>query len=123
MAIPLLDLVGSPLILVPLLILVAIEALVMGRIGWQQGRAAFADAALANAVSFSVTFVLGPLLLRLGNDVALLLTALLLAVPIEGVVLMIRRRRPAATAFMAALVTNVASFVFVIVYALSLLPL
>jgi hypothetical protein len=52
-----------------------------------------------------------------------LLAALFLAVPVEGAVLMIRRRRPAAAAFLAALVANVASFVFVIVYALSLLPL
>jgi hypothetical protein len=123
MAIPLIELISSPLILVPLLVLVVIEALVMGRIGWQQGRAAFADAALANVISFGVTILFGPLLLQIGNDVLLLLAALFLAVPIEGAVLMMRRRRPAAAAFLAALVTNVASFVFVIVYALSLLPL
>ena len=124
MAIPLIDLVLSPLIIVPLLILITIEALVLIRVKWQEQRLpAFADAALANAVSFAATAALGPLLLRIGNDIAILIAAMTLAILIEGFVLMVRRRRSAAAGYMAALVTNVASFVFILVYALSLLPL
>lgn len=99
-----------------LVVSVVIDALMLFQLKWAKLRGAFRDSAVANLVSAVVLALLAQLILAAGNVFLSLLAALAVAWVVEGFVLMLLRRRPAAASYLAALVANFSAFIFAYAY-------
>jgi hypothetical protein len=110
---------GLPLIF--LAIATLIETLVLFLLKWAPLPGAFRDAVVANLVSTVVLALVSQLVLGLGNIFLVLLAALLIACAVEGLVLMLLRRRTVLASYQAALSANCAAFLFAYAFVFSFL--
>lgn len=111
----------SPLLLGPLVIGAVIEALILYQTKWSSLSGSFRDAAAINLASAVLLLLLGQLLNQIGNVMLLVAAAWLISIAAEGFVLMLLRRRPPANSYLASLIINTSSYIFVLLYVLSFL--
>ena len=111
----------SPLILGLLVVAAVIEALILYQTKWATLGGSFRDAAAINAVSALLLVLLGQLLNQLPSVLLLVAAGWLISIVAEGFVLMLLRRRPAARSYLASLIINTSSSIFVLLYVLSFL--
>jgi len=111
----------SPLILGVLVVAAVIEALILFQTKWESLAGSLRDAAIINLASAVLLALFGQLLSQIPNPLLLVAAAWLISILAEGFVLMLLRRRPAAGCYLAALLINTASYIFVLLYVLSFL--
>jgi uncharacterized membrane protein YozB (DUF420 family) len=116
---PFTELLLSPIGVGLLILMLLLEWLTLVQIKWQPLFRALGDAAIASTVSSVVIGLLGQLILSLENPLVVIVAAFALAVVVEGFVFMLIRKRRAAACYMAALLANVVSFIFFLIFYLS----
>ncbi|MCX7860023.1 hypothetical protein [Chloroflexus sp.] len=120
---PFQELFLSPLGVGILILMLLIEWQAMVQIKWQPLFRALSDVVVASLVSSVVIVLLSRLLLALENPLFVIVAAFAVAVAVEGFVLMLIRKRKAAASYMAALVANAVSFIFLLIFYLSFLAM
>ncbi|NJM07159.1 hypothetical protein HC891_14705 [Candidatus Gracilibacteria bacterium] len=100
-------------------IVVLLEALAMVQLQWDQPLLALRDSAVVNSASTLVVYVLSGWLFGFGSILILLLIALILSILIEGGTLQLLRRRAGPPTWLAALIMNIVSYIFLLVLTLS----
>ncbi|MCS6886712.1 hypothetical protein [Chloroflexus sp.] len=120
---PFQELFLSPLGVGILILMLLIEWQAMVQIKWQPLFRALGDVVVASLVSSVVIVLLSRLLLALENPLFVIVAAFAVAVAVEGFVLMLIRKRKAAASYMAALVANAVSFIFLLIFYLSFLAM
>ncbi|OAN45026.1 hypothetical protein A6A03_02405 [Chloroflexus islandicus] len=120
---PFQELFLSPLGVGIIILMLLIEWQAMVQIKWQPLFRALGDVAVASIVSSVVIVLLGQLLLALENPLFVIVGAFVVAVLVEGFVLMLIRKRKAAPSYMAALIANAVSFIFLLIFYLSFLAM
>ncbi len=118
---PFVEILLSPLGVGLAVLMLLIEWQALVQIKWQPLFRALGDVVLASAISTLVIFLLGQLLLALENPLLVIIAAFGLAVLVEGFVFMLIRKRKAAASYMAALIANTVSFIFLLIFYLSFL--
>ncbi|WP_298816805.1 hypothetical protein [Chloroflexus sp.] len=120
---PFVELFTSPLGVGILILMLLIEWQSLVQIKWQPLFRSLGDAAAASAISSIVIALLSQLLLGLENPLFVIVAAFAVAVLVEGFVFMLIRKRKAAASYMAALVANAVSFIFLLIFYLSFLAM
>jgi hypothetical protein len=120
---PFVELFVSPLGVGIIILMLLIEWQAMVQIKWQPLFRALGDVVVASAVSSVVIVLLSRLLLTLENPLFVIIAAFAVAVIVEGFVLMLMRKRKAAASYMAALIANAVSFIFLLIFYLSFLAM
>lgn len=120
---PFAELFLSPLGVGIIILMLLIEWQAMVQIKWQPLFRALGDVVVASAVSSVVIVLLSRLLLTLENPLFVIVAAFAVAVIVEGFVLMLIRKRKAAASYMAALIANAVSFIFLLIFYLSFLAI
>jgi len=111
---------GAVVFLIPVwVIVVLLEALAMVQLQWDQPLLALRDSAVANVASITVLWLLSGVLFGFGSILIVLLVALVLSILIEGGTLQLLRRRPGPPTWLAALIMNIVSYIFLLVLTLS----
>jgi hypothetical protein len=98
-----------------------IEALMFFQLRWAKLAGSFRDAAVINLGSAVVLALLWQLLSALTNIFILVGVACVISILVEGFVLLLLRKRTGAQSYLAALVSNVTSYIFVLAYVLTFL--
>ncbi len=98
-----------------------IEALMFFQLRWAKLGGSFRDAAVINLVSAVVLALFGQLLAVITNPFVLLGTACVISILVEGFILLLLRKRTSSQSYLAALVSNVTSYIFVMAYVLTFL--
>ncbi|MGB9736845.1 MAG: hypothetical protein C0184_10855 [Chloroflexus aggregans] len=120
---PFAELFLSPLGVGIIILMLLIEWQAMVQIKWQPLFRSLGDVVVASAVSSVVIVLLSRLLLTLENPLFVIVAAFAVAVIVEGFVLMLIRKRKAAASYMAALIANAVSFIFLLIFYLSFLAI
>ncbi|ACL26050.1 hypothetical protein [Chloroflexus aggregans] len=120
---PFAELFLSPLGVGIIILMLLIEWQAMVQIKWQPLFRALGDVVVASAVSSVVIVLLSRLLLTLENPLFVIVAAFAVAVIVEGFVLMLIRKRKASASYMAALIANAVSFIFLLIFYLSFLAM
>jgi sterol desaturase/sphingolipid hydroxylase (fatty acid hydroxylase superfamily) len=111
---------GAIAFLLPVwVIVVLLEALTMVQLQWDQPLLALRDSALVNIASTLAIWLLSGILFGFGSILIVLIVALVLSILIEGGVLLLLRRRPGPPTWLAALIMNIVSYIFLLVLTLS----
>lgn len=111
----------SPLLFGLLIFAAVIEALILYQTKWADLVGSFRDAAAINAASAVLLLLLSQLILQISNVMLVVAAGWLISIVAEGFVLMLLRRRQAARSYLASLIINTASYIFVLLYVLSFL--
>jgi hypothetical protein len=98
-----------------------IEALMFFQLRWAKLGGSFRDALAVNLGSAVVLVLLWQLLSMMTNIFLLLGAACVISIIVEGFILILLRKRTSSQSYLAALVSNVTSYIFVLAYVLTFL--
>lgn len=98
-----------------------IEALMFFQLRWAKLGGSFRDAAIINLGSAVVLALLWQLLAAITNIFLLVAAACVISILVEGFILILLRKRTSSQSYLAALVGNVTSYIFVLAYVLTFL--